>query len=203
MPTRPRRLATRGRNAFRLLGRAPRRRDLGHRAEAAGQRQLAAERREPQRRAHPARVGEQLEERAAHEPVAERARASRSRSSRASPRSACRTGRPRGRPSRRPCSRGSGRSARSTVGLSEIVPSRCASISWIRPRGRVHLLAPEQVGRAGRQAEAAVDAVARQRAEDVGRGRHASTPAGSKRSRTRSCRRRTGSGVASATAYGR
>ena len=43
---------------------------------------------------------------------------------------------------------------------------------------RVHLLAPEKVGRARRQAEAAVDAVARERAEHVRRRGHASTPRG-------------------------
>ena len=56
------------------------------------------------------------------------------------------------------------------------------------PARRVHLLAPEHVGRAGGQAEAAVDAVGDQ--VELGRSRrvvaaHTHTPAGSKRSFTR------------------
>ena len=39
-------------------------------------------------------------------------------------------------------------------------PSSACFIRWIRPRGRVHLLAPQHVGRAGGQAEPAVHAVA-------------------------------------------
>src|SRR4051812_3905125 len=52
------------------------------------------------------------------------------------------------------------------------------------PAGRVHLLLPERpVGRAGRQAETAMDAVGDQL---LGDPRHTSTPAGSNCARTRS-----------------
>ena len=192
-------LATRGRNAFRPLGRAPGWGDLGHRAEPAGQRELAAERCEAQGRAHPARVGEELEERATHEPVAERP------AGLGLDRLAGRLDQllvldPRG------AGRDAGHAAEALVEVPDhgrVERDRAVEVRLhqLDPAARgVHLLAPEQVRRARRQAEAAVDAVARQRAQDVGRSGHARTPAGSKRSRTRSWRRRTGSGVASAAA---
>ena len=83
----PARLATRGR--YRRGGFSVERHGGAisrHRPEATRQRERAAERREPRARPHAAGVGEQLEQRAAHEPVAEAARASPSRSSRAWPR---------------------------------------------------------------------------------------------------------------------
>ena len=48
-----------------------------------------------------------------------------------------------------------------TVAFSVIVPSSRASMRWMRPRGESISSLPEHVRRAGRQAEAAVDAVGR------------------------------------------
>ena len=78
-----------------------------------------------------------------------------------------------------------------TVGFSAIVPSRCASISWIRPRGEsISSLQSRYVGQVGRQKPQWTQSLVSERStSDV--GAHASTRAGSKRARTRSCERRT------------
>ena len=199
MPDTPARLATRGRIPVRLLGRAPGRRDLGHRAEPPGERQPAAERGEAERRPHPPRIWEKLEERTAHEPVAERA-----------------AGLGLDRLARRLDqlvvldAGGAGGDARHAAEAAVEVPGHRrverdraveVRLHQLDPAARrVHLLAPQQVGGAGRQAEAAVDAVARQRAEHVGCGGHASTPWGSKRARTRSWSSAHRPGVSSGTA---
>ncbi len=67
-------------------------------------------------------------------------------------------GRPTGSSRRRPCSRGSGRSARRRSGRARSCRARLLH-QLDAPARRVHLLVPEDVRRAGRQAEAAVDAV--------------------------------------------
>ena len=83
-----------------------------------------------------------------------------------------------------------------TVAFSVIDPSRRASIRWMRPR--VHLLVPEHVRRARRQAEPAVDAVGGQLPDHA-----ASTPRGSSSRRIASTTVRTAAGVSSAVSCGR
>ena len=90
--------------------------------------------------------------------------AARSTCGAGAPRSACRTARPTDTPSRTPCSRGSGRCAARTSVQRRSRPSR--RLHQVDPPARrVHLLAPQQVGRARRQAEPAVHAVVDQLAE--------------------------------------
>ena len=78
-----------------------------------------------------------------------------------------------GRRSRRPCSRGSGRGAGRCV-VEQLALLERLLHQHDAPARRVHLLAPEHVGRAGGQAEAAVHAVVDQlglgRADVVERG---------------------------------
>ena len=89
-----------------------------------------------------------------------------------------------------------------TVGLSEIVPSRCDSISWIRPRGEsISSLQSRYVGHVGRQKPQWTQSLVSER-RTSGAVVTRALPAGSKRSRTRSWSRRTGSGVASAHGVG-
>ena len=195
MPTRPRVSPPAGVTPFGLLGRAPRRRDLGHRAEAARQRQLAAEWREAQSGPHPARIGEELEERAADEPVAEgAARLGLDRLARRLDQLVVLDARGAGGHAGHAAEAqvevlDDGRVERDRaveVRLHQLDPARAASPS---PRSRA--------GTSGTSAGRSRSGRSRSSASgDVGRGRHASTPAGSKRSRTRSCRRRTGSAVA-------
>ena len=132
----------------------------GERRSRAGQRQPG--RAAPARARRRSRRGcgntREDERRAAAARRAARSDAPRS-TRRGSARSAGRTGRPTGTRSRRPCSRGSGRSARRRSRSASIVPStsppsaRSARAASPSPPARA------AVGRARRQAEAAVDAV--------------------------------------------
>ena len=175
MPTRPRVSPRAGVLRSGPLGRAPRRRDLRHRAEPPGERELAAERREPQRGAQAPRIREQLEEQ-------RRARAGRRPARRVV--GLDRLARRLDQPVVLDARRAGGHACHAAEAEVEVADDRRVErdrpvevrLHQLDPAARrVHLLAPEQVRRAGGQAEAAVHAVARQRAEDVGRSAHAST----------------------------
>ena len=148
----PARRAARRRDGWHRALAAPARRDLDERAEPLRQRRGAAERRQPQRGAHAAadRGGGGR---------GARGRGGRRAAARAPPRrrpacsrSAGRSARPTGTRTGRPCSRGSGRSAAATVAFSAIVPSRRASMRWMRPRGEsISSRQSTYVGHVGRQ----------------------------------------------------
>ena len=165
--------AARGSQSRHVAASSPARRDVHERAEALRHRRGAAEGGEPQRSSHATGIGEESKEeptdeavaqrsiellldccaRALDEPVVAHARGAR-RQARHAPEAAIEVLR-HGRVERdRPVE----------PSVHEVDP----------PARRVHLLAPEHVGRARRQAEAAVDAVGRVLADHA-----ASTPRGS------------------------
>ena len=167
----------RGERGGSLGARAPAEREVEHRSRPARRRQRAPERGEAQRERHPARVGERREQEAPLEPLAPRAGVhlldARSRlldqQVVAHPGGA---GRDAGEAPEAPVEvLDDDRAERATPGDVLLHQLDAAA-------RRVHLLLPEQVGRARRQAEPAVDAVLRQR-PDVGGASatgHASTP---------------------------
>ena len=158
------RLAVRRRRLGGLLGRAPRRCDLGHRPEPSGERDLAAEWSETQGGAHPARVGQQLEQRPPHEAVPERARhlVLDPLAGRRDQEVVLDAGGAGGH---------AGEAAEAAVEVlrhGRVERQRPVEIRLHQldpaPR-RVHLLVPDDVRGAGGEAEAAVDALGRERAE--------------------------------------
>ena len=141
-----------------LAAPTPARGDLDERPESPRQRRGAAERRQPERGAHAARIREHAEEEPAHEPVTRRSLDLLL--------------------DRRPCAldeavvaharRARGDACHAAEAAVEVLRDRRvqrdgaveARVHQVDPPARgVHLLAPEHVRRAGRQAEAAVDAV--------------------------------------------
>src|SRR5262249_17624685 len=138
----------------------PSRRYVDEREEALRHRGEAAERRELDRGPHPVRVREDLEEQPAEEAVAERTPG------------LLLDGRAGGLDQTVVAdARGAGRDARHAAetaievlahGRAQAERSVEASVDQVDAAARrVHLLVPEHVGRAGRQAEPAVDAVGR------------------------------------------
>ena len=185
-PTRPRDSPSAGVELRRMLARTPRRRELDERPQEPGHRQVPPERREGERSAHPARVRQDAEDDRANEPVGRLAlvalldqlpglldqpvvlHARRARGD-------------------------AGHAAEAAVevlddGVRELERAFGQALHQPDPSARgVHLLLPERpVGRARRQAEAAVHAVVDQRRIDGHGLDHPSTPAGSNCARIRS-----------------
>ena len=137
-------------------GRAhPRRRDLAERPQRAGRGETAQQ----QRRAEPPAVRKHVEDQAPQQALAGSAAALRPRCARGSSRSGGRTARPTGRRATHAMQPRQRSKCSTTVSVSSIDPVDETAHQVDPSARRVHLLVPERVRRARRQAEAAVHAV--------------------------------------------